>query len=339
MLIIFIVLIILILALIAFYFWAGSGTLENDQLSELITFRTEINEPSSKPDEFTVMTYNLGYLSGMSNNRALRPPKSFFDKNLEDFIQILENTQPHFIALQEIDYHSRRSYYTDQLETIARQAGFPFAAKAINWDKRYVPFPYWPPSIQFGPVLSGQAVLSRFPILETGRIVLPKPGNNPFYYNHFYLDRLIQTAKIKAGEQTIVLINIHLEAYHIETRESQAKKVLDIYRSYKKDYPVLLIGDFNSLPPDAVQKNNFSDELETDFSGDETIQLFLKEPGLKAAYLSKNQGFTFPSDRPTRKLDYIFYSHEKIQLIDTYLTPSGSSDHLPLYMRFQLIQH
>lgn len=346
MLIIAIVLVILVLALTAFYFWAGSGTLDEDQLSEIVTYRvntTNTPEPSTIPNEippesFSVMTYNIGYLSGMANSRPVRHPKSFFEKNMDTFIKELEKDPPHFIALQEIDYHSRRSYYTDHLETIARRAGYPYAARAVNWDMRYVPFPYWPPSVHFGPVLSGQAVLSRFPIMEAGRIVLPKPGNKPFFYNHFYLDRLIQTTRMKIGEQTLILINVHLEAYHVETREAQAKMVLEAYRTYKDDYPILLIGDFNSVPPDAKQKNNFVDEPEADFIGDDTSRFFLNEPSLRAAYLSKNQGFTFPSDKPTRKLDYIFYSHERIQLIGTHLIPIDSSDHLPVVLRFRFEQ-
>ncbi len=328
-----ILLFFLILAFVIFYFWASSGTQPRDKLSEIITY-TDTPGPRQTQEIFSVMTYNTGYLSGMTNNRPVkRPGKAFFDKNMESFLQLLEKIQPDVIGLQEIDFHSQRSYYVNQLETIARKAGYPYAAKAINWDKRYLPFPYWPPSVHFGRVLSGQAVLSRWPILSTERIVLSKPKSKPFFYNAFYLDRLIQVVKIKIGSRDLIILNVHLDDIDRETREDQARKLLNIYHSFKDDYPVLLMGDFNSIPPDAPQKKDFPDEPGMDFRNDRTIGFFLEDPGLKAADIT---GFTFPADSPTRKLDYIFYTHDKIELIKVFVPGIAGSDHLSTVMQFSL---
>jgi endonuclease/exonuclease/phosphatase family metal-dependent hydrolase len=324
---------LLLLAVILFYLWAGSSTLAEDKLAEIITF---FNPPPSQAEQktFTVMTYNIGYLSGMTNNQpVIRPKKIFFENNMNTFLHLLNEIQPDFLGFQEIDFHSRRSYDIDQMRTIAERAGYAYAARAVNWDKRYVPFPYWPPAVHFGRMLSGQAVLSRWPILAAQRIVLQKPQNSPFYYNAFYLDRLVQAVKIKAAHREIVILNIHLEAFDRETRENQAKKVLDIYRSYQDRFPTLIIGDFNSVPPKAPQKKNFLDEPETDFSHDQTLQLFLREPGLSAADLTS---LTFPTLHPTRKLDYIFYSPEKIELLRTFVLGINSSDHLSVAMQFSI---
>jgi len=329
-----ILLLVAILAFVVFYFWATSGTLPEEKLSEIITYS---NSPAKTPEDkgdkeiFTVMTYNIGYLSGMLNNRPVRADKTFFEKNMAAFLHVLNDVQPDFIGFQEIDFHSHRSYYIDQLRTIAENAGYPYAAKAINWDKRYVPFPYWPPSVHFGRMLSGQAVLSRYPILSAKRVVLQKAATKPFYYNAFYLDRLVQVVKIKTGSKELIILNVHLEAFSKNTREKQVNVVLDIYRSYKNNYPVLVIGDFNCVPPTAPKKNNFSDEPETDFTGDQTIRFFLDEPGLE---ISSPERFTFPADKPNRKLDYIFYSRDKIDLIEAFIPESAGSDHLPLVIRF-----
>jgi endonuclease/exonuclease/phosphatase family metal-dependent hydrolase len=326
-----ILLFVLILAFVIFYYWASSGTQPRDKLSEIVTYADTPGPPKTQ-GIFTVMTYNTGYLSGMTNNQPVkRPGKVFFEKNMESFLQLLEEIQPDVTGVQEIDFYSKRSHYINQLNTIAEKADYKYAAKAINWDKRYLPFPYWPPSLHFGRVLSGQAVLSRWPILSTERIVLQKPKSTPFYYNAFYLDRLIQVAKIKIGSKDIIILNVHLDAIDRETREDQAKRLLDLYRSYKDDYPVLLMGDFNSIPPDAPRKKDFPDEPVTDFQNDRTIQFFLEDPGLKAV---DSTTFTFPTDSPTRKLDYIFYTHDKIRLIKVFVPSIDSSDHLPTVMQF-----
>jgi endonuclease/exonuclease/phosphatase family metal-dependent hydrolase len=331
-----ILLFVLIPALVIFYFWASSGTQPRDKLSEIITYTDKPEPPQSQESQeiFTVMTYNIGYLSAMTNNQPVkRPGKSFFDKNMEAFLRLLNETQPDIIGLQEVDFHSQRSHYVNQLKTIAEKADYPYSSLAINWDKRYLPFPSWPPSLHFGRVLSGQAVLSRWPILSTERIVLPKPGSTPFFYNAFYLDRLIQVVKIKIGRRNLVILNVHLDAIDRETRQDQAQRLLNIYHSFKDDYPVLLLGDFNSIPPDAPQKKDFPDEPVTDFRNDRTIPFFLEDPGLKAADIST---FTFPTPSPTRKLDYIFYTHAQIELIKVFVPVITCSDHLPTVMQFSL---
>lgn len=324
---------LLLLALTIFYFWGSSGTLPQEKLSEIIVYSDSTAEPRAETETFTVMTYNIGYLSGMFNNLPVKTGKSLFENNMKEFLELVKKIQPDVIGFQEIDFNSRRSFYINQLETIAENAGYKYGAVAINWDKRYVPFPYWPPSVHFGKMLSGQAVLSRRPILSTKRVVLEKPANTPFYYNAFYLDRLVQMVKIQIKERVLIVLNVHLEAFDGETREKQVKVVLNIYRSYKDDYPVLLMGDFNCAPPNAPQKKNFVDEPETDFSNEKTIQLLLGENSLKAADLMT---FTFPTDNPTHKLDYIFYNHEKMTLINAFVPQIDSSDHLPVVIAFTL---
>lgn len=328
-----ILLLVFFLAVVIFYFWASSGTQSRDKLSEIITFNNSPDPPGTQ-EIFSVMTCNIGYLSGMTNNQSVkRPEKVFFDKNKEAFLRLLDEVQPDFIGFQEIDFNSKRSHYVNQLRTIAGKSRYKYAAKAINWDKRYLPFPYWPPSMHFGRILSGQAVLSRWPILMAERIVLRKPENTPFYYNTFYLDRLIQVVKIKIGNRGLIILNVHLDAFERETRENQAQRLLNIYRSFKDEYPVLVLGDFNSIPPNAPQKKDFPDEPLADFQKERTIQIFLEEPGLKAAEITT---FTFPADNPTRKLDYIFYNHDKIDFLKVFIPNIDSSDHLPVVMEFSL---
>ncbi len=324
---------LLVVSITVFYFWASSSTLPANKLSEII------NEPDPTPppphsDTFTIMTYNTGYLSGMTNNRPIETEKKFFDTNMNTFLQLLDEIKPDILATQEIDFDSKRSFYVNQSQTIARNTDLKFTAVAVNWDKRYVPFPYWPPSVHFGKVISGQAVLSRRPIVSAERVVLIKPLDKPFFYNALYLDRLVQVVKIEIEDKTLIVLNVHLEAFGHETRERQAQTVLDIYRTYKDDYPVILLGDFNCLPPDAEQKENFIDEPGIDYHYDKTINFFLNEKSLKPAELNT---FTFPSNKPTRKLDYIFYNHKKITLVNTYAPEIVSSDHLPVIMEFSLL--
>lgn len=324
---------LLIVSITIFYFWVSSSSLPGDKLSEIINYPGPTPPPSDSKT-LTIMTYNIGYLSGMTNNLPVKTEKEFFVTNMKTFLQLLDKIKPDILAAQEIDFASKRSFYINQSRTIAQNTDLKFTAAAVNWDKRYVPFPYWPLSVHFGKVISGQAVLSRRPIASAERVVLLKPINKPFYYNALYLDRLVQVVKIEIEEKTLVVLNVHLEAFDHETRERQARTVLDIYGRYKENFPVILLGDFNCLPPDAKRKKRFVDEPDIDFTDDRTIELFLKEKSLKPAEI---ETVTFPSNKPTRKLDYIFYNHEKIALVKTYAPAIDSSDHLPVVMEFSFI--
>ena len=99
--------IILILAFVTFYFWASSANHSEDTYSQLI----ENNYPQAYDHDsvYTIITYNLGYLSGMTNNLPVAKPKSLFDDNLRLVYDEFAKIKADIICLQEIDYHANRS--------------------------------------------------------------------------------------------------------------------------------------------------------------------------------------------------------------------------------------
>lgn len=345
-LVIGIIVLFIIIAFGVFYFWGSSGKLSKEALSEIKTYPETKVEPPANQDVFVVATYNIGYLSGMANNLPVRAEKSLYENNMSLALKFFEEAQADFIGFQEIDFHSNRSYYVNQLEIIAKKTGYDSSAIAVNWDKNYVPFPYWPISIHFGEMLSGQAILSKYPIKSNKLIILEKPKNAPFFYNAFYLDRILQIVEIEIHNKILIIMNVHLEAFDRETREGQAKIVLDTYKKYK-DMPVLLIGDFNCLPPRASKKKDFPHEAEEkqDFTNETTIKTILSEPSIKTAvpdkiynnYEEEKTSFTYSSGNPVAKIDYIFYNSEKIEVVEWYTLSSTSeaSDHLPVIAKFK----
>jgi endonuclease/exonuclease/phosphatase family metal-dependent hydrolase len=96
----------------------------------------------------------------MTNNQPVVRSDSFLRENMAQALRLLREADADLIAFQEIDYDGRRSGYVHQLDTIATRLGYAAAAQAVNWDKRYLPFPYGRPAVNFGPMLSGQSLLS-----------------------------------------------------------------------------------------------------------------------------------------------------------------------------------
>jgi endonuclease/exonuclease/phosphatase family metal-dependent hydrolase len=313
-------LVIIIIAFIAFFFWASSSTLNSTEYKVVSELENKV-----KPENdtvFSIVTYNIGYLSGMTNNRAIEKPKQLFDNNMNKVLLETKNVNPDIIAFQEIDYNASRSYDVNQ-ETEIAALGFNYAARAVNWDERYLPFPYWPIKMHFGKVVSGQSIISKYPLKEHQRIVLQRVESEPFYRNAFYLERLAQVVKVVLNGQEVVLINIHLEAFDKATRVNQFEEVLAIFNKYKNDYPTILLGDFNSTARDK----------------DAVIQKMFAMKGVgNAAFDMNNLGNTFDTKNPFERLDYIFYTKNSIEYISGKVLNQfeQASDHLPVEMQFKL---
>ena len=325
-------LLIIVIFVPSFFFWGSAPTLSSDTYSEITENANQTEKPSS--DTFSIITYNIGYLSGMTNNMAVDRTKELFDENLRKSSNLFSELNPDFIAFQEIDFDADRSFNVNQMKEITNQSNFNYSAKAVNWDKQYVPFPYWPISQQFGKVVSGQAVLSQYPILESSIHTLVKPEGNPFYYNAFYLDRLAQITKIKIGKKTLHIINIHLEAFHGDTREIQIKTVLGIVHQYSEKHPVILCGDFNSTPPEASnpwQNDNVIRTMLADFQ----LEMAINMDANKA---NESNYYTFNSEDPDRRIDYFFYNPKFIKILDARVLTEAEqiSDHLPVWMKFTI---
>lgn len=313
-------LLLLTVVFVLFFFWASSPTMNEETYAK--TFTHSYDTPVSNDSVYSIVTYNIGYLSGMTNNRAVAKPKSLFDGNLQKVVTEVKKITPDIIALQEVDYNASRSYEVNQEEELAK-LGYNYVARGVNWDEHYVPFPYWPPSMHFGKVVSGQSILSKYELKDYERIVLERVADNPFYRDALYLDRLVQVVKVTLDGKQVVVINLHLEAFDKPTRVRQFEYVLNLFNSYKTKFPTILLGDFNS-------KARESDAV--------VQKLFTMDDVGNAAFNAENPENTFDTKNPVERIDYIFYTKNSIEYIEGSVLKSfeQASDHLPVEMKFKL---
>jgi endonuclease/exonuclease/phosphatase family metal-dependent hydrolase len=312
--------ILFLIAFVIFFFWASSSTLSE---KDYVTLNEVENETILENDSvFSIVTYNIGYLSGMTNNLPVAKPEQLFTDNLQTVLNETKKVNPDIIAFQEIDYDASRSYHVNQEEAVAN-LGYKYRGKTINWDERYLPFPYWPFSMHFGKVVSGQSIISKYPLKDQQRLILPRVSDEPFYRDAFYLERLAQVTKVVLNGKEVMLINIHLEAFDKKTRAIQFKEVVKIFNQYKDLYPTILLGDFNSRARD---KEAVVQELFT-----------MKNVGNAGFNIADIQN-TFDSAKPYERIDYIFYTENSIEYISgKVLNAYGqASDHLPVFMEFRL---
>ncbi len=313
-------------------FWASRSFMTWDEYAAGFTRQLPKTPPSpmpaANPQRHTIVTYNVGYASGLTNNSGSNASKEEYAQNIQTIITALGKVNPDIVAMQEVDFDSARSYGQDQPLLFSEGLGLTYRACEYTWALNYVPFPYGLPSHNFGRILSGQCIASRYPLEKFSKVTMPKPEENPFWYNLFYLDRIIQMAEITIDSHRLVIVNVHLEAYKRKTREAQAAIVAAMLGDYA-DRPLILLGDFNARPP-----------WQTD---EPTIATILAVPGMhkeipKETYEAEGERtfYTSNSGHPTKTIDHIFYN-DKIKCINAkVLKDAGTgSDHLPVMMEFE----
>lgn len=313
----------IILLVVGFYFYGSRGWYKGEQ-NEVIIY----GEHMAPKDTLKVMTYNIGYLSGMKNNLATDTPEELFVDNLDKLKAFLKQEDPDIIGLQEVDFQSSRSYFQNQLDSVANELGYYTSYRSITWDKRYVPFPYWPPKHHFGKVLSGHAILSKYPIENESTLILEKPISAAFYFKKFYLERPIQKLSIRVGDRLLNLMHLHFEAFDQKTRENQAKVLKELCEN-SEELPTLILGDFNAEP-------SWTD------GEDQTMNTVFSTLGIASAidsakYLSNpNAHFSFSSREPYQMIDYVLYNpSELVPLSSKVHQEAGEiSDHFPVSLTF-----
>ena len=278
-------------------------------------------QDSQHSSSLRVMTYNIGYASGLKNNQGAILTRDEVEKNLEEIAVTLQKQNPDLVFLQEVDFHSARSFDIDQLKFLTEKLRMPYAAYAVTWNKNYVAWPYWPFSRHFGHIVSGQALLSRFPIREQTLLAFEKPPKNAFWYNWFYLDRIVQVLQLEVGSQLVSACNVHLEAFDSATRIAQLEKLALNLKTSRGSWQIVA-GDFN------LDANAYQDSTSPRAAERKLLEDFATENGL--SWVGKEQDYqTVPSWKPQEWLDHIFYSKFELKQ-SAVVSETTASDHFPL---------
>lgn len=329
-----------ITAFLCVLFWAAYpwSIDEKPVVSETLFVETaKMVEEKEDKSVIKILTWNLGFLYGKGSEGPgyEHRDKEYYEERLKKLVQEIEDWQPDIICLQEVDFDSHRSYGINQAHYLAEKAGYPYLVEAPSWEANYIPFPYWPIKDQFGSMNSGGAILSRYPLTHHEYLLLRKPPSHPWWYNLFYLHRYFQTVTVEVGKKSFKLVNLHLEAFDKKDREGQVRHLIKKAQAEKVDF---MVGDFNMLPEAASRKNKLQggDSYENDKSF-----LLMSKSGYSEVIpeqiysLAESSYFTFPAERPDRRLDYIFYRRD-LKMMKAEVLPSALSDHLPLRASFQI---
>jgi len=241
---------------------------------------------ADKGKPFKVLCYNIHHAN---------PPSKPGYIDLPAIARVIKESGADLVALQEVDVNTDRSGKgIHQARELAKLTGmYSFFVKTID----------------HGGGDYGIAILSKFPILDSASYKLPMKegaGGEP---------RGVAAITVKLpGGKKILFASTHLDL-------KPANKLLhsaELNRIFKNQrHPVILAGDFNSLPDSEVIK-----ELDSQFT----------------RTCTESCGFTIPEVKPNRTIDYIMFSKTaKIDVLShQVIAEPYASDHLPVLSELRL---
>ncbi len=125
---------------------------------------------------------------------------------------------------------------------------------------------------------------------------------------------LAGTVRVGDDAPEIVFVGIHL-VWTGEEKLSQAERLIEIFADETR--PVILAGDFNSLP-------------------DSDVMALLGSHWQVPA--KESDGLTFPADAPDREIDYILYRpRDRFEVVShRVIAEPLASDHRPLILELRV---
>lgn len=218
------------------------------------------------------------------------------DFDLDVIARVIKNTNPDFVALQEVDFKTNRAHKYDLVTELGwRTKLIPLFGRAMKYDDGEY----------------GEGVLSKHTFLSSRNVALPfTPGNEP--------RAALEITTTIASNDTIAFVGTHLDHLKDEKdRVAQVKKINEAFPLNK--YPTILAGDLNAIP------------------GSTPINIL--EEMWSASYDKKKPKPTFPSENPTKKIDYVmFYPKNRWRVLETeVIQDSIALDHCAYLVTIELL--
>jgi endonuclease/exonuclease/phosphatase family metal-dependent hydrolase len=293
-----------------------------------------------------IMIWNIGY-AGLSKEmdffydggKNVRPPRDQVEKNVQAILQEIQcHDSMSFILLQEVDFHSKRSYRLNEGDSIMNRMKNFQLYTGMNYDVTFVPLP---PKAPMGHVESGISSMMKYTPASVTRYAFPV--NFAWPMKLFMLDRcfLVSRFPLVSGKE-LLIINTHNSAYDNGVLSTKELEFLSHYAKveYEKGNYVIVGGDWNQSPPDFVP--------EFAYNKFDTIDLIhingeLFPEGWKWAYdatTPSNRRVDFPYDPASTRTTVIdmFLISPNVEPIRVKTLDLGftNSDHQPVTARFRL---
>lgn len=245
---------------------------------------------AEEPTKMRVLCYNIHYGQGMDG---------VYD--IERLAAVINRSKPDLVALQEVDVGVKRSGRIHEAQRLGELTGL---------------------AVHFGPTqhyeggLFGNAVLTRFPVLDVVIQPLPYTESTPELVTY---PRAAIAVTVRAPNgKPLRFISTHFQHIAPADRVAEAKAINALFASDDASISSILAGDMNATPES------------------EPIQILLE----KWTNATDNPPTpSSPSVKPKSRIDYIFYrplSDLRVTAA-TVIDEAMASDHRPVQADFELV--
>lgn len=273
------------------------------QLTVLIFFSGVCSAQAVVDSSKVVRVLTLNILHGATTNG---------DFDLDAIAKVIIEAKPDLVALQEVDFKTRRAKRYDLVTELGWRAKLQaLFGRAMPYDGGEY----------------GEGILSAYSLLSSTNHALPhSPENEP--------RAALEVMTEIASEDTVVFIGTHLD--HLEEatdRVAQATAINRIFAGGK--HPMILAGDLNDVPGSKT-----IDIFESMWAAAYRQGLGLGSPApASAEILQQHAGNTFPSDAPVKKIDYVmFYPQNRWRVLERRaICDAIASDHCGYLVVLELL--
>lgn len=343
---------VLCLTVIAFLYFAGVliyTTLTEFKPEPAEKLSLNQQHPVSQvpiPAELNILIWNIGY-GGLGKEmdffyeggKMVRPNASQSQKYLDGITEFLTaNDSIDVFMLQEVDFGSRRSYFTQQATVLSSAVKNSTYSTAVNYLSDFVPVPFFEP---MGKVNSGLMTISRFPPAECKRI--SAPGSYTWPKRLFMLKRCILVSRFQLpGQHELVLVNLHNSAFDdadaLRDEELKLIKAFAVDEFQKGNY-LIIGGDWNQNPPSLNMHDQVPFKVkslrpipDSLIANDWTWVFDNKLP------TNRDVDKPFDADSTLCSLIDFFLVSPNISVLETHTINLGfeNSDHLPVILKVRL---
>ncbi len=239
-----------------------------------------------------IMTFNIQHALDYRNKKI----------DIDLFVSKIKNYDADFCGLNEVRGDGPVDGYTDQTNAIADALGFNrYFGEAI---KVKGTSPY------------GNALVTSYPIKSCETILIPEPSEEYKYDDDgneiYYERRCVIKSVIDADGKDLCVLVTHMGLSDIERKNAVATlcEIID-----NIEIPIVLMGDFNTTPDDAVLTPLYERLSDTN---EKSVNPMVS---------------TYPSDSPEIKIDYIFY--KGLDCVRSETIEEIISDHYPIFADFE----
>jgi endonuclease/exonuclease/phosphatase family metal-dependent hydrolase len=315
----------------------------------------EPNDPGSEGDRLDVapaaptldvVTYNLH--SGLGSRHAFLRRRATVERNLRAIAQSIAAAAdtargPDVVALNEVDFGSRRSGWIDQARFVADEleAHTGTAYHVVRGET-------WRRDVPGLEVRFGNAALVRLPLIhattcqfdELERCELAVPAITPLRRRSGgVLTRFLREPRgvirvtVELEGQPVDVLVTHLDAFDMAARETQAAVLL--YQLLAPDRTTVVAGDMNAVPG-VLTRGRWM------FSTDRTHAILatggLADASISLASRRRQKSLaawaTYPSSQPAWGLDWVLGSPDLAPDVVAAIGDSAS-DHRGLHVRYR----